>query len=377
MHSLPSRSWVEISGEVIADNFRRIRHLVGPGVGVVPVVKANAYGHGARDTARTLERCGATGFAVATVEEGIELRQAGIGGWVLVMGDFLACEQGALSEFRLTPVLHSAGQVLEWEAFCKNSQLRLPFHLDIDTGMGRLGAHPDALVLDAVCAARWGRFEGLMTHLAAAGNFASGQTASQLEKFEECRVVLKERGALPEFLHMASSVAVAYGIRSSWGSLVRPGLALYGYVNSTVGPAPECLLRLRPALSWKARILEIKEVPAGSLIGYDGSFRTSRLTRMAVIAVGYADGVRWALSNRGRVLAGGAWAPLIGAVSMDVSMIDITGCGPLERGDAVTLLGTEGTLTLDAAAIASAAGTVTHDILSGIGRRVKRVFSSD
>jgi alanine racemase len=290
------------------------------------------------------------------------------------MGDFLPFEQIALRDFNLTPALHSPAQVAEWDEFCRHSGQPLPFHLDVDTGMNRLGAREAPLLREVVAGLRFARCEGLMTHLAAPGDFSSTQTPEQLKRFQAIRASLQSAGIAPRHVHMASSAAVAYGLRQTWGTLVRPGLALYGYVSAPTGPAPECLLDVKPVLSWKARILEIKDLPAGAWIGYNGTYRTPHPTRMAIVAAGYADGFRHSFSNRSRVIAGGAWAPVIGAVSMDVCAVDITACPPLEKGSAVTLLGTEGVLTIDGRHLAATAGTVIHDILSGIGHRVRRFF---
>jgi len=174
---------------------------------------------------------------------------------------------------------------------------------------------------------------------------------------------------------MASSTPIAYGRRNAWQRMVRPGHAVYGYISPVAkGTAPQRLLEVRPALTWKTAVLAIKDLPAGALVGYGGMYRTTQPTRIAVLAAGYADGIPHRLSSKGRVIANGHFAPIIGAVSMDLTTIDITHCPPLATGDAVTLLGSEGGISIDAQQIARVAGTISYSVLCGIHARVKRIY---
>lgn len=360
--SLPRRSWVEISLDAVAANFRAVRELVGEGVTVAAVVKADAYRHGAAEIARVLEREGAEWFAVSNAEEGMELREAGIRARILVMAD-----GPHVARLGLTPVIHSLAALHELPA-------GVAYHLKLDTGMGRLGTRePVAAILDAVnlCPAQ---LEGLMTHFASSADYIGTQTDEQLAAFDATATALHAAGLAPRFLHTSSTIPIAYGRRAAWHNMVRPGMALYGYVSPARGDAPPCELRLQPALTWKASLLEVKDVPKGAHIGYGAGFTTPRPMRIGILALGYADGLPHRLSGRGRVIADGQWAPILGAVSMDLTTIDLTAAPQLQPGDAVTLIGREGEITQDAQALARTAGTISYSLLCGIHERVRRVY---
>jgi alanine racemase len=370
------RSWVEISLKQIAANFRAVRDVVGPDVEVMPVVKADAYRHGAVEVSRTLAAAGARWLAVSNVEEGAILRDRGITTRILVMADFLPDERAGLLDYNLTPVIHSLSDIAEWERLAASRGVTADYHLKIDSGMGRLGTRaPAAEILEAIGAAKHVRLEGLMTHFASAANYASTQTEEQVRVFQSLCSELARATVHPPILHLASSTPIAYGRRDAWQRMVRPGHAVYGYVSPVAkGTAPAPLLDVRPALAWKTAVLAVKDLPAGALVGYGGMYRTTQPTRIAVLAAGYADGIPHRLSNKGRVIANGHLAPIIGAVSMDLTTIDITHCPPLATGDAVTLLGSEGGVTIDAQQIARVAGTISYSVLCGIHARVKRVY---
>ncbi len=370
------RSWVEISLKQIADNFNAVRSVVGPHVEVMPVVKADAYRHGAVEVSRTLIKAGARWLAVSNVEEGAILRDRGIEARILVMADFLPAERAGLFDYNLTPVIHSLEDVAEWDRLCGARGVSAAYHLKIDSGMGRLGTRaPATEILDAISSAQHAKLEGLMTHLASAANYASTQTEEQINLFSRICCDLAAAGVNPPFLHLSSTTPVAYGRSDAWQRMVRPGHAIYGYVSPVAkGIAPARLLEVRPALTWKAAVLAVKDLPAGALVGYGGMFRAAQPTRIAILAAGYADGIPHRLSDKGRVIAKGHFAPIIGAVSMDVATIDITHCPPLQVGDAVTLLGSENGLSIDAQQIARVAGTISYSVLCGIHARVKRIY---
>jgi alanine racemase len=370
------RSWVEISLKQIVENFRAVCDVVGPGVEVMPVVKADAYRHGAVEVSRALGAAGARWLAVSNVEEGAILRDRGIATRILVMADFLPAERSGLFDYNLTPVIHSLPDIAEWDRMAAAHGVTADYHLKIDSGMGRLGTRaPASEILEAISAAKHVRLEGLMTHFASAANYASMQTEEQLRVFQGLCSDLARGGVHPPILHLASSTPVAYGRRDAWQRMVRPGHAVYGYVSPVAkGTAPTRLLEVRPALAWKTAVLAVKDLPAGVLVGYGGMYRTTQPTRIAVLAAGYADGIPHRLSNKGRVIANGHLAPIIGAVSMDLTTIDITHCPPLAAGDAVTLLGSEGGVSIDAQQIARVAGTISYSVLCGIHARVKRIY---
>jgi alanine racemase len=375
MVQITCRCWVEVSRRQLAGNFHAVRAAVGPGIEVMPVVKADAYRHGAIEVARTLTQEGAHWLAVSNVEEGVTLRQAGIDAHIFVMGDFLPFERPALIDYELTPAIQSVAQLADYDRMAAALGRPLDYHLSIDSGMGRLGTREEpAGLAQSVLACRSARLQGLMTHFASAGNFESPQTANQVARFEAVRQAFQAAGLSPRYLHLSSTIPIAYGLRSAWGNMVRPGHAIYGYVSPAHGAAPSPLLAVQPALTWKARILEVKDLPVGAQVGYGAMFTAARPTRMAVIAVGYADGMMHRLSNKGHVIAAGKLVPILGAVSMDLTSIDVTDCPQLGPGDAVTLLGREGDVTLDAQTIAKTAGTISYSVLCGIGQRVKRVY---
>ena len=343
---------------------------------VAAVVKADAYGHGLLEVSEALAAQGARWLAVASVEEGVLLRSGGIHeARILVMGGFLPYESEALIQYKLTPAVHSLEQLRLLDSAGCSFGCRAPYHLKLDSGMGRLGlraASPE--VLEAITRAKCARLEGLMTHLASPGDFSSRQTDEQLAAFDAMAAALRGAGVKPEIIHTASTGAVAYGRCDAWRSMVRVGLAIYGYVPASSGPAPEQLLDVRPALSWKARLLAVKDVEQGAPVGYGATFRAPSAMRIGIAGAGYADGVFRCLSNRGQVIADGKLSSIVGAVSMDLTAIDLSHASALAPGDEVTLLGREGDVTLGADDVARAAGTIPYEILCGIGSRVKRVY---
>ena len=374
--SAPFRSYVLVSREQIASNFRNVRAVVGPHVEVACVVKADAYGHGALEVARVLCAEGAKWLAVSSVDEGVQLRGGGIHhARILVMGGFLPYEGEAVVEFDLTPAIHSLAQIRDVDRLAAGSGKPIRYHLKIDSGMGRLGTRSSAAeILASLADTHYARMEGLMTHFASAADYASPQTATQLAYFHGICEALRAAGIRAPHLHTSSTNAIGYGRTEGWHTLVRAGHALYGYVSPARGDAPPRLLDVKPALTWKAKLLAVKELPEGALVGYGGSFRTTRAMRIGILGAGYADGIFHRLSNRGKVIADGKLTAILGTVSMDLTTIDLSHTTALAAGDEVTLLGTEGECTLDAQQIAKVAGTISYNILCSISARVRRVY---
>jgi alanine racemase len=369
-----ARCYVEISRSRIAANYRAVRDAVAPAAHIMGVVKANAYGHGAVEVASILCAEGAKWLAVGSVEEGVALRRAGISCRVLVMAGVMAWEHEALHEFHLTPVAHSLDDLRRFDEGTASEAFDV--HLKIDTGMNRLGTSAAAAeIAAAVSGLRNVRVEGMLSHFASAADFSSDQTEEQIRTFGDMWSALASHGVRPALMHFASTNAIAYPRRDAWLSLVRPGHAIYGYVSPARGDAPPAVLAVKPALSWYARIIAVKNVPVGSKIGYGGSYVAAAPMRLAVLAAGYADGVPHRLSNKGRVIAGGRFAPIVGTVSMDLTTIDITHSPVVRAGDVVTLLGQEGEVSLDAQQIARTAGTISYNVLCGINVRVKRFYT--
>ncbi len=372
----PFRSYVLVSREQIARNFRNVCSVVGPHVEVAGVVKADAYGHGALEVARVLAAAGAKWLAVSSVDEGVQLRGGGIhGARILVMGGFLPYESDALVEFDLTPAIHSLAQIRDVDRLAAASGKTVRYHLKIDSGMGRLGTRASAAeILATLADTGHARMEGLMTHFASAADYTSAQTATQLAYFHDICEALRAAGIAVPHVHTSSTNAIGYGRTEGWHTLVRAGHALYGYVSPARGDAPPQLLDVKPALTWKAKLLAVKEVPEGALVGYGGSFRAARAMRIGILGAGYADGIFHRLSNRGKVIADGKLTAILGTVSMDLTTIDLSHTMALAAGDEVTLLGTEGECSIDAQQIAKVAGTISYNILCSISARVRRVY---
>jgi alanine racemase len=291
------------------------------------------------------------------------------------MADRPAPAHDALVEHQLTPVVHTLEDLRDLDRSLAGGAARLRYHLKIDTGMGRLGArNPASEIAAAIRDAANLELEGLMTHFASSADYSTARTDRQVRAFDQLSAHLRAAGVYPRYLHASSSNPIAYGRREAWHNMVRPGHALYGYVSPAHGEAPPRVLEVRPALTWKARVIAVKDVPEGALIGYGGMFRAPRPMRIAVLAIGYADGLPHRLSNRGHVIAAGRLAPILGAVSMDLTTIDATDAPSLRAGDAVTLLGAEGGVSINAQEMARTAGTISYDILCGIRARLKRVY---
>lgn len=354
------RCWVEVSLDRIAANYRAVKQTVGQAVEVMPVVKADAYRHGAVAVSHCLEEEGVRWLAVSNVEEGVRLRENGVRARILVMADRVEAGADAWLTHRLTPVVHALEEI-------RRLPKKLPYHLKVDTGMGRLGVRASAK--EIVKAVKGTAIEGVMTHFASSADYTSAQTDEQWAAFAE----LRDRLDVP-WVHASSTNPVHFGRRGAWGNLVRPGLSIYGYVPAGRGAVPERLLAVEPALEWKARVLLVKELPAGARVGYGGLAVVGRRTRVAILGAGYADGLPHRLSNRGAVIGRGRLLPILGAVSMDVTTVDATDCPKLKAGDAVTLLGREGEARIDAQQMAKTAGTLAYGVLCGISARVRHVF---
>ena len=347
------RTWAEISLDQLAQNYANICSSVGSPVAVAGVVKANAYGHGAIPVSRALIAAGAKWLAVSNTAEGIELRRAGLDVRILVLGGVLPFERAGIIEHNLTPVLHSLAELREWDDLAGASLV----HIKVDTGMARLGMREEpSTIAAAIAGLRRIHVEGVMSHFATPDDPA--QSEAQLAKFHDVLGAVK-----PEVIHFASSFALADRLKGSWLTMVRPGIALYGY-------APVC--NVKPILTWKARVLCVKQIPRGTPVGYNARYCAPRDMSTAVIAAGYADGIPRALTNKGEVEIAGHMASIVGAVSMDLTTIDVTDCGSVQVNDEAIIIGEK----INADAMARTAGTISYEILTGIGNRVERVYSS-
>jgi alanine racemase len=339
---------------------------------VLAVVKAGAYGHGALEISKRLLRLGADMLGVALVEEGRELREAGIDAPVVVMGAVFPEQAGEIVSLNLTPVIFGrpVAQALSDEAYKRGTTINV--HVKIDTGMGRIGVAPeDALALiDEVRKLRNISVQGLMTHFADADLRDKAFASEQMDRFEALLRALDARKIKVPVCHAANSAAVLDFHRALF-TMVRPGLMLYGY-----NPLEAAVLAtdLRPVLSLVTRIAYLKKVPRGVPVSYGRTFTTKRESVIATLPIGYADGYSRALSNTGEALVRGARVPVVGRVCMDMCMIDVTDVPAASEGDDVVLIGSQGSERITADEIAAKIGTIAYEVLCGISSRVPRIY---
>lgn len=355
-------------------NFRQVRKKVGPRVKIASMVKANAYGHGAGQVAKALADAGSDAFGVATLEEGVELRKSGVRSPVLILAGFYPAQIGLLLRHRLTPAVCELDGLRTLEALARRRGTSLGFHLKVDSGMGRIGflASDIDSWLPELGRLKALKLEGIFSHFSHAENVGGSYTRRQVKAFRAVIERLRAAGYDPPLVHLANSAAVIT-FPSAHFSMVRPGLMLYG-----IYPSVEMARRvtLKPVLSWKTRILQLKRVPKGSSISYGRTFVTQRESLIATLPVGYADGYHRLLSNRGAVLVRGRRAPIVGRVCMDLTMIDVTDIRGVKQGDEVVLLGKQGRKSISADEMARWAETISYEVLTSISARVPRIHYS-
>ena len=371
-------TWAEIDLNNLAANFNEIKQRVSPAARVMAVVKANAYGHGTVECARRLAREGADWFGVALPEEGIQLRDSGITQPILCLAGFWPGQAAACIRHNLTAVVYRLETIEALNQAAANAGVVADVHVKVDTGMGRLGVRFDQLSEFVAALERFRnvRIDGVMTHLAAADD-ASCQplTHDQIQRFEEAVTVFRDHGYRPTQLHLANSAGL-FGHRESWGNLVRPGGVLYGLWRDVL-PLTTSKPGLLPVMSLHSRICLLKWVPPGETIGYGCTFEASRRSRIATLPIGYHDGYMRGLSNRGHVIVRGMYAPVVGRVSMDLTLVDVTDVEGVEVDDQVTLLGwnrENAELKIAAEDLARIAGTLSYEVTCGIADRVPRVY---
>jgi alanine racemase len=371
-------TWAEIDLNNLAANFNRVRQRVSPVARVMAVVKANAYGHGAVACARRLAKEGADWFGVALPEEGIELRSANITQPVLCLAGFWPGQAAACIQHNLTPVVSRLDMIEALNQAASNAGVIADVHVKVDTGMGRLGVRFDQLseFVDALAQFRNVRIDGIMSHLAAADdNACQPLTRDQIQRFEDAVVVFRNHGYRPTHQHLANSAGI-YGHRDAWGNMVRPGGVLYGLWRDVL-PLTTSDPGLVPVMSLHTRISLLKWVPPGETIGYGCTFEASRRSLIATLPVGYHDGYMRGLSNRAHVIVRGVYAPVVGRISMDLTLIDVTNVSGVELDDQVTLLGwnrQQTELNIPAEDLARIAGTISYEVTCGVSERVPRVY---
>ncbi len=367
------RAWVEINAEALTHNVKEIKGLLSPQTALMAVVKADAYGHGAIKVAQIALQAGANSLAIATLGEGIELREAGITAPILILGAINTPEEiAAIAHWQLQPTLCNPQQAL---LFCETlTQLEksLPVHLQLDTGMSRLGTpwHQAQEFFRLVQQLPYLNIASLYSHLATADEPDTTVMEQQHQRFEEAIAQLKTCLRTLPPLHLANSAATLINPKLHY-DLVRVGLALYGLY-----PAPHLRskARLKPVLQVKAKVTQIKTIPSGTGVSYGYQFVSDRSIKLAVVGIGYADGVPRNLSNRLEVLLRGQRVRQIGAITMDQLMLDVSAIEDLQVGEIVTLIGKEGKDEITADDWAKELGTISWEILCGFKHRLPRIL---
>ncbi len=373
-HGAPTlrRAWVEVDLAALRRNFRLLAARVAPAK-ILAVVKADAYGHGAVAVAQALEAegherdSGLAGFAVATAEEAIELRESGVESQIVVLSPLPPEAAPVLQRYRLTPVISSLESLQALKGFSKGCGWTAPLHLKFDTGMTRLGIDSKGAfsLFELFRSSPELRLEGVMSHLAEAETPDSDSNARQQECFQQVLSFLtgKERAAIT--VHLANSAGALHlpAARFDW---VRLGIALFGYDS-----AGRLSAELEPVLSVEAEIVQVKEIPVGTRVGYGGRWVAERPSRIGIVPVGYADGYSWRLGNRAEVLVAGQRVPVVGSVSMDLLALDVTGIAA-EVGTRATLLGRQGAEAISAVELAAEVGTIPYQLLCLFGLRLPR-----
>ncbi|NMA54510.1 MAG: alanine racemase [Firmicutes bacterium] len=366
-------TWVEVDLKKIQLNLQAVKKLVGPKVKLMAVVKANAYGHGAVEVAQAVIKAGAECLAVATLDEAVALREAGLKPMILVMGTNIPADGvEAAAVHNITQALCTEELARSLSASSQELGLTATVHLKIDTGMGRIGVHVDdaAQFMSKIRELPGLQVTGVFSHFASADEADQEYTSLQLVRFREALDNLTRHGYTFPRRHIANSAGIL-DYPESYFDLVRPGCILYG---CWPGPNTNNSLPLEPTLAFKTRIVYLKKIPAGTSISYGRTYISSCQRTLATLPVGYADGFPRCLSNRGQVLIRGQRCPVVGRVCMDQCIVDVSEVPGVSLGDEVVLIGSQHEDSISAAEVASLAGTIDLDILCGIGARVPRIY---
>ena len=364
-------TWVEVDLTAIRANLHILRALLEEDVRVIAVVKADAYGHGAVPVARCLQEAGVDSLAVAILEEALELRRAAIGLPILILNGFWPGEEAEIIRRDLTPAVYDQDMLLRLAREARRLKTPARYAIKIDTGMTRLGVPFERAreVIGRCLALEWVRCQGLYTHFSSADEPGHPANRSQIGRFRQVLSELPSETSAECRNHMANSAGIL-GFQEAWHDAVRPGLMLYG-INPLSGPAP---LTLSPALSFKTSIMQVKRVKAGTPVGYGGDYVTPGDTRIAILPVGYADGVNRLLVSGGNVLLRGRRLPFAGRISMDLTAVDVGPVPDAAVGDEVCLIGRQGSEEITAREFAAACSTIPYEALCRIGPRVPRLY---
>jgi alanine racemase len=359
-------TWAEIDINSLKSNFLLVKKLIASETGIMSIVKADAYGHGAVAVSKALfESCASQMFGVATVEEALELRESGIKAPIIVLAGINPNEAKTVIKSELTPTIYSLQVASALNDCAHKLDIQVGYHLKVDTGMTRLGVGIEELhgFMDEILRLRNLRMEGLLSHFANADMEMVDYTLKQIRIFNDIHSIINRVGVFPKYLHIANSPAIQR-YPASHLNLVRPGIMLYGSgVNQKI--------KLSPVMKLKTRVIQIKQVPPGIPVSYGGTFVTKRPTVIAILPIGYADGYMRNLSNRAKVSTKGCSAPVVGNICMDLTIIDVTDVPGIKEDDEVILFGDESVTVED---VARWAGTISYEILSITGKMVPRVY---
>ena len=374
-HSSPQRpTWAEIDLDNLAFNYRSVRKFIGAEVKCMAVVTADAYGHGSVRCAQRLTREGVDWLAVATFEEGAELRDAGIRTSILVLGGLWPEQENAFLDLDLTPTVFRIDQAEVVNRAATARDMRASVHVKIDTGMGRIGFQAKSIdeVAARLASLKSVEVEGLMTHFAVADELGNEFTGHQMAKFAEAVETLRRHGIAPAFTDLANSPgAVAHP--ASRADMVRLGGVLYGLAGDVLPRGIE-VPELRPVMSLHSRIALVKTIARGESVGYGRTFKANRDSIIATVPIGYHDGLSRSLSNKGKMIVNGTLAPVVGRISMDWTTIDVTDVPAASVGDLVTIIGTQNDVSITAEEMAAERSTISYEVTCGIGGRVPRIF---
>ncbi len=371
----------EVMSRVVIDldayrhNLQIVRNLVGSQVRIIAVVKANAYGHGLVPIARCAEKWGVDMVAVANVEEGITLRENGIKIPILVLLQPLDDELPAIIEYHLTPLISEIEIAKKLSELATNARVNISVHCKIDTGMGRQGFGMDTVIEDVKTIVHLPHIdiEGVATHFPCADEENDAFTLNQIRIFSRLLNEFEREGIPYEIAHSANSPAIV-NYPKSYYDAVRPGLITYGIWPTKNKPDKNIL---KPVLRWETQITQVRSIKAGSTIGYGKTFIANRDMDVAILPVGYADGYRTQLSNKGEVLIKGGRCPVLGKVSMDQIVVELRTSHEVKRGDTAVLIGKDGDEEITAEEMAERVGTIVYEILTGIGPRVVRAYINE
>ncbi|MAT08585.1 MAG: alanine racemase [Chloroflexi bacterium] len=364
-------TWAEINLEALRFNLNSITSHLPDGVKMMAVVKADAYGHGVKQIARCLQSEGVEDFGVAIAEEGQTLREIGVEGSILVFGGCYPGQEDLFFSNSLVPTVYDLPTLKNLSTLAQLKGKQFPYHLKVDTGMGRLGIGPDdiGIFLEKAQTYEGMKLKGVFSHLSSADEADLTYTRKQVSMFEK---VLAESEVLNNgsvVRHVANSAGTLLH-KGHWFDMVRAGLSLYG-INPGNAKTP---VDLQPVMSFKTRVGFIKQVPANTALGYNRTFKTKKTSIIATLPVGYADGLNRLLSNRGQVIINGNYAPIVGAVAMDSILVDVSEIPEVNSGDEVVIIGEQGNLKISAWDVAHWSSTIPYEVLCGLTSRVPRFY---